>query len=101
MSANVLDFGAAGNGLEQDYLKILGAIQYLMTAREGRVRNGGRLHFPTGIYKINNTIGLGRHIGFVWQGEGWNNVNLGVTPIGGPWISPNLLIWEPSCWPIV
>lgn len=44
---NVIDYGASGNGVDDDYQAILDACRCINS------RRGGTLYFPKGVYRIN------------------------------------------------
>jgi hypothetical protein len=60
-SVSVLDFGAVGNGIADDTLKIQDAITAVSV-------NGGTVHFPVGTYLITGTLNVQAN-GIVLQGE--------------------------------
>lgn len=61
-SANVLDFGAVGDGTTNDTSAIQAAINSLSTS-------GGQLFFPQGTYKITSTLTLVNNVKYIAQGN--------------------------------
>ncbi|MEI6287165.1 MAG: right-handed parallel beta-helix repeat-containing protein [Bacillota bacterium] len=61
-SANVLDFGATGNGSTDDTTAIQLAITSLASS-------GGQLFFPQGTYKITSTLNLVNNVRYIAQGN--------------------------------
>jgi hypothetical protein len=57
-SVSVKDFGAVGDGVADDTVAIQAAIAYLRSRQNGSGQFGGLIYFPTGFYKLTDTIEL-------------------------------------------
>lgn len=55
---SVKDFGAVGDGVADDTDAVKNAIAYLRSRQNGSGRFGGSIYFPTGFYKLTDTIEL-------------------------------------------
>ncbi len=86
--ANVMNFGATGNGTTDDTIAIKNAI-----ANVYGVGKTGYVYFPQGTYKISETLVLNRGIAFIGDGPGQiykNYANLNAAA-GIPGYDPNLI----------
>jgi hypothetical protein len=57
-TVSVKDFGAVGDGVADDTNAILNAIAYIKSRTNTSGYYGGSIYFPTGIYKVTETIEL-------------------------------------------
>ncbi len=69
-SVNIMDFGAVGDGISNDYQAIMDAVNSFNG-------NSGMVYFPIGIYKIENSLFLPDSI--ILKGNGANNTTLKFT----------------------
>ena len=58
VAVSVKDFGAVGNGIADDTAAIQAAINYVKSRQNAAGRYGGIIYFPTGLYKVTDTIEL-------------------------------------------
>lgn len=79
--ANVLDFGAKGDGTTDDTSAIQAAIDSLpnQTSNQGTIGEGGQVFFPSGIYKITSSLNIGsddRSVELIGSGRGRSIINV-------------------------
>ena len=59
-TVSVKDYGAVGNGIADDTAAIQNAINYVKNRQNSSGRYGGAIYFPTGLYKVTDTIELAK-----------------------------------------
>jgi hypothetical protein len=86
---NVRDFGAKGNGVDDDWAAINAAIDaaYTRNASAGRYMGGGMLFFPPGVYLLGQKLKLDRDTRLPAGGAGFAIVGSGrdATILRGTW----------------
>lgn len=104
--ANVMSFGASGDGASDDTAAFDAAVAYLLG--QPALAHGGVLYVPAGTYRITSTIMVPTSGAFTIQGDGWvSNIvwdsasNLFQWPSAAP--ASNMLIQDvlvsvPSSW---